>query len=222
MTERRLPTHAEPLGTAAAPLDARLYAPATQRNRYPILDVLERVLPRDGLVLEVASGSGEHAVWFAQRLRPLQWQPSDADPDMRCSIAAHAGDAGCATLLPPLALDVTDPDWPITAADAVVCINLLHIAPWAAAQGLMDGTARLLPAGGVLYLYGPFKGGGRDTAPSNEAFDASLRTQSPDWGLRELKAVGELAASHGLVLREVIEMPANNLSLVFVKHGESA
>lgn len=222
MTERRLPTHGEPLGTAETPLDARLYAPATQRNRYPILEVLERVLPRDGLVLEVASGSGEHAVWFAQRLRPLRWQPSDADPRMRRSIAAHAGDAGCATLLPPLALDATDPVWPITAAEAVVCINLLHIAPWVAAQGLTAGAARLLPPGGVLYLYGPYKRGGQHTSPSNEAFDASLRAQNPAWGLRDLDAVEELAASHGLALSEVIEMPANNLSLVFAKQGDTA
>ena len=215
MTDRRQPTHATPLGAAAQ--DARLHAPATQRNRQPVLTVLERVLPRAGLVLEVASGSGEHAVWFARQLRPLRWQPSDADPLMRRSIAAHAADADCPSLLPPLALDAADPLWPIAAADAVVCINMLHIAPWTAAQGLMAGAARVLPEGGVLFLYGPYRRADVATAPSNEAFDASLRAQNRDWGLRDLEAVQDLAAAQGLALNEVVEMPANNLSLVLVR-----
>lgn len=205
-----------PSGTADRP-DARLFAPASQRNRQAILDVLDRVLPGEGLVLEVASGSGEHATWFAQHLRPLRWQPSDPDPVMRRSIAAHASDANCPTLLPPLDLDVARDPWPVETADAMVCINLLHIAPWQVAEALFAGAARLLPAGGVLYLYGPFKRDGRHTAPSNAAFDESLRAQNPAWGVRDLDAVATLAEREGFGLREVVEMPANNLSLIFVR-----
>ena len=195
--------------------DPRLYAPATQRNRAPILEVLSRVLPGSGLVLEIASGTGEHAVWFAQQLRPLEWQPSDADPEMRRSIAAHAEGAHCPGLKPPLALDVCEAEWPVAAADAIVCINLLHIAPWRVAEGLMAGAARVLAPDGVLYLYGPYRREGRHTAPSNASFDVSLRSQNPDWGIRDLEAVADLAAAHGLRCEEVVEMPANNLSLVF-------
>lgn len=201
-------------GGAAAP-DARLFAPATQRNHQPILEVLSRTLPNDGLVLEVASGSGEHAVWFAQQLRPLTWQPSDPDRLMRRSIAAHRAGADCKTLMPPLDLDVTRTPWPIERADGVVCINMIHIAPWAAAAGLMNGSGAILPAGGVLCLYGPFKRDGRHTAPSNASFDQSLRAENPSWGVRDLEAVSDLGASAGLVLEEVVAMPANNLTLVF-------
>lgn len=203
--------------TVPEPGDARLFAPATQRNRQPILDVLSRVLPGSGRVLEVASGSGEHAVWFARHLRPLIWQPSDPDPACRRSIEAHARDAGLATLEAPLDLDAAGNAWPIESADAIVCINMTHIAPWEATEGLMAGAARVLPPQGVLYLYGPFMRGGHHTAPSNAAFDASLRAQNPDWGLRDVEAVAELAASRGLVLSEVVDMPANNLSLVFTR-----
>lgn len=198
-------------------IDARLFAPATQRNRVPILDVLSRVLPGEGLVLEVASGTGEHAVWFAQHLRPLQWHPSDADPAMRESIAAHARGSGVKSLKSPLDLDVTAPHWPISRADAVVCINLIHIAPWSVAEGLIAGAARVLPSGGVLYLYGPYRRDGRHTAPSNAEFDRNLRSRNPDWGVRDLEEVTALAAQQGFELREVVEMPANNLSVVFAR-----
>lgn len=198
-------------------VDARLFAPATQRNRVAIRDVLSRVLPGEGLILEVASGTGEHAVWFAQHLRPLKWQPSDADPAMRESIAAHARASDVKTLKAPLDLDVTAPHWPISRADAVVCINLIHIAPWAVAEGLIDGAARVLPGGGVLYLYGPYRRAGRHTAPSNAEFDRSLRSRNPDWGVRDLEEVTALAERRGFELREVVEMPANNLSVVFAR-----
>ena len=195
--------------------DVRRHAPATQRNREPILEILSRVLPTRGRVLELASGTGEHAVWFAQYLRPLVWQPSDPDPEMRRSIAAHAADAQLASLLAPLDIDVTQPDWPTAPPDAIVCINLIHISPWSATVGLMTGAGRLLPQGGPLYLYGPFMRDGRHTTDSNAAFDQALRSQDPEWGLRDLADVVALAERHGLLLDEVIDMPANNLSVVF-------
>ena len=200
---------------APEPSAARLFAPATQRNRQPILDVLSRVLPGSGRVLEVASGSGEHALWFAQHLRPLIWQPSDPDPECRRSIAAHAAHAGLKTLEAPLDLDAAAAWWPIERADAVVCINMTHIAPWEATLGLIAGAARILPSQGLLYLYGPHKRGGHHTAPSNAAFDASLRAHNPDWGLRDVEDLTGAAGPHSLVLIEVVEMPSNNLSLVF-------
>jgi len=201
-------------GQEAGP-DVRLYAPATQRNRAPILEVLMRFLPGSGTVLEVASGSGEHAVWFAQHLRPLMWQPSDRDPACRRSIAAHAAAAGCATLRPPLDLDVTADAWPLERAEAIVGINLVHIAPWFVAEGLFAGAARLLPPAGVLFLYGPFLRADAATAPSNLAFDRSLRARNAAWGLRDVADMATLGRTHGLCLAETVEMPANNLSLVF-------
>ena len=195
----------------------RCFAPAAQRNRQPILEVITRVLPAHGLVLEIASGSGEHALHFARGLPALNWQPSDPDPACRRSIDAHAAAGRCANLRPALALDATAADWPVPAADAVVCINMVHIAPWPASAGLCAGAGRILPAGGILYLYGPYKRGGRHTAPSNEAFDLSLRRQNSAWGVRNLEDVAALAAQAGLALSEVVDMPANNLSLVFRK-----
>lgn len=176
-------------------------------------------------MLEIASGTGEHAAWLAPRLRPLAWQPSDADPEMLASIAAHAAEANADNLRRPIPLDVTLPDWPRTASaaskdavpTAIVNINMIHIAPWAAAEGLMAGAGQLLRTGEILYLYGPFRVGGKHTAPSNEAFDRGLRARNPAWGVRDLEAVAALAASHGLALRETIEMPANNLSVIFVR-----
>jgi SAM-dependent methyltransferase len=197
--------------------DGRLHAPATQRNRGPILDVLMRLLPADGTVLEIASGTGEHAAWFAQHLRPLVWQPSDADPEMRASIDAHAKAQGVRTIQPAIELDVRRAPWPIKRADAIVCINLIHIAPWAAAEGLFQGAAGVLPAGAPLLLYGPFKRGGQHTSDSNARFDASLRASDPSWGVRDLDAVDALAARHGLAPQEVVEMPANNLTVAYVK-----
>ena len=161
--------------------DPRLYAPAVARNREPILAVLRRVLPAAGLVLEVASGSGEHAAFFAAALPGVSWQPSDPDPRARASIAAFLDAGAPPNLLPPLALDAAAGGWPIARAMAVVCINMIHVAPWSACEGLIAGAARVLPPGGVLYLYGPYKEEGRHTAPSNEAFDADLRARDPSW-----------------------------------------
>lgn len=195
--------------------DPRLYAPAVARNREPILAVLRRVLPAGGLVLEVASGSGEHAAFFAQGLPQITWQPSDPDPRARASIAAFREAGATHNLLPPLALDAAMPEWPIARAAAVVCINMIHIAPWSACAGLMAGAARVLPSAGVLYLYGPYKEEGRHTAPSNEAFDADLRARDPSWGVRDLGEVMALARRYGLVHQETVTMPANNRSVVF-------
>ena len=190
-------------------------SPSAARNREPILGVLRVALPSQGLVLEVASGTGEHAVHFAAALPGLIWQPTDRDPDALRSIAAHRARAGLPNLLSPLELDALAPVWPVARADAVVSINMIHIAPWAAAEGLMAGAGRVLPPGGVLYLYGPFKEDGRHTAPSNAAFDASLRAHNPDWGVRDMGEVVELARRNGLQFVLRLAMPANNLSVVF-------
>jgi cyclopropane fatty-acyl-phospholipid synthase-like methyltransferase len=199
----------------AASFDNTLTAPAVARNRAPILDVLRNVLPATGTVLEIASGSGEHAVHFAAALPHLVWQPTDPDAQALRSIAAHAAAAGLANLRPPLELDACTPAWPVVHADAVVSINMIHIAPWRAAQGLIEGAERLLPPGAPLYLYGPFRERGRHTAPSNATFDASLQARDPEWGVRDLDEVAALAARHGLTLTDRIAMPANNLSVVF-------
>lgn len=194
--------------------DQRLYAPAVARNRDPILAVLRRVLPESGLVLEVASGSGEHAAFFAAALPHLDWQPSDPDPRARASIDGFRAESGLANLRAPVALDAATVPWPVTAATAVVCINMIHISPWAAAQGLMQGAAQVLPADGLLFLYGPFKEQGRHTAPSNAAFDADLRARDPRWGVRDLDEVVAAAAAQGLRHAETVVMPANNRSLI--------
>jgi hypothetical protein len=200
--------------------DARLFAPAAARNRQPILEVLQRHLPRRGLVLEVASGSGEHAVHFARASSPdLIFQPTDPNPGARASIDAWAAGPGLANIRAAAALDAASEDWPISSAEAVLCINMIHIAPWAAAVGLARGAARVLPAGGVLYLYGSFRRNGRHTAPSNEGFDRDLRRQNPAWGVRDVEAVVVLAASYGFAPPSLEEMPANNLSVVFRRLG---
>ena len=204
--------------SSAASPPARLHAPATLRNRAPIAAVLGRWLPPAGVVLELASGTGEHALHFAEVFPQLVWQPSDPAVEHRRSIEAYRQAAGLANLRPALDIDVTAPAWPLEApVDAMVCCNMIHIAPWAAAQGLVAGAARYLRAGGGLYLYGPFKRDGRHTAPSNAAFDASLRAQDSAWGVRDLEAVAELAAAQGFAAPLVETMPANNLSLWFVK-----
>ena len=195
-------------------LDAQT-SPAVARNRDPILAVLRRVLPAQGTVLEIASGTGEHAVHFAAGLPHLVWQPADLDASALRSIAAYRRAAQLPNLLAPLELNAASLVWPVTSADAVVSINMIHIAPWSAAEGLMAGSARLLTDGGVLYLYGPFKENGRHTAPSNASFDASLRHRDPEWGVRDVAEVSEVARQHGLVLVERVVMPANNLSLIF-------
>jgi SAM-dependent methyltransferase len=195
--------------------DQRLYFPHVARNREPILEILRRVLPRDGLVLEIASGGGEHAAYFASNLPGLRWQPTDANSEMFESIAAHRATAGAANLLAPLHLDVTSEQWPVERADAMVCCNMIHIAPWAATEGLIAGARRTLARGAPLYLYGPYKVEGRHTAPSNQDFDTRLRAQNPLWGVRDLTDVSDLARRHGLTLDETVSMPANNLSVIF-------
>ena len=197
--------------------DARLFAPSAARNREPILAVLKAHLPPRGLVLEVASGSGEHIVHFAQAFPGLDFQPSDADRQARVSIDAWRDEAGLQNVRPAIAVDAAAGSWPISAADAVLCINMIHIAPWDAAAGLMRGAAALLRPVGMLYLYGPFRRDGAHTAPSNEAFDRSLRQQNPEWGVRDLEAVTALAQAHGFAEPIIEAMPANNLSLVFRK-----
>ena len=199
----------------AASFDIALTAPAVARNRDPILAVLREVLAAPGTVLEIASGSGEHAVHFASALPHLVWQPTDPDAQARRSIAAHAAQAQLPNLLPPLELDASAAAWPVTRADAIVSINMIHIAPWRAAEGLMAGAGRLLPPGAPLYLYGPYRRGGQHTAPSNAAFDESLKARDPEWGVRDLDEVAELADRHGLALQRTVAMPANNLSVVF-------
>ena len=201
------------------PSDPRLYYPHVARNREPILEIVRRVLPPRGLVLEVASGSGEHAVYLAAQMPALVWQPTDPDPQALASIAAHRSDAGLPNLLPPLPLDVTSSTWPAERADAVMCYNMIHIAPWSACAGLIAGAARVLPAGGVLYLYGPYKIDGRHTASSNAAFDAELRARNPQWGIRDLGDVTALAERHGFGPAETVAMPANNLSVIFRRGG---
>jgi SAM-dependent methyltransferase len=195
--------------------DHRQQAPAAARNRDPILAVLRGVLPETGTVLEIASGTGEHSLHFAAALPGLVFQPSDPNPEARSSIAAWAAASGLANLRPPLALDAAALPWPVTAADAVLCINMIHISPWAATEGLMRGAAAILPPGGPLYLYGPYRRAGVATAPSNEAFDRDLRGRNPAWGLRDLEAVATLAEKEGFSGPAVTEMPANNLSVVF-------
>jgi SAM-dependent methyltransferase len=194
--------------------DARLFAPAVARNRDPLLAVLRPRLPRAGLVLEVASGSGEHLAALAALTPALAFQPTDPDPDARASADAWARHLAAGNLRPALPLDAALPDtWPVAAADAILCVNMLHIAPWAATLGLLGGAARLLPPGGPLFLYGPFRRGGAHTAPSNGAFDESLRARDPAWGVRDLEAVAE--AAKGFSPPEIIPMPANNLVVVF-------
>ena len=193
----------------------RRSSPAAARNADPILDVLREALPKRGLVLEVASGTGEHSVHFARAMPGLRFQPSDPDPEALASIEAWRAEGGLGNVLPPLRLDAAAETWPVPDADAVLCINMVHISPWAATEGLMRGAARLLPAGGPLILYGPYRRSGVETAPSNEAFDASLKARNPLWGLRDLAAIEDEAAKSGLRLERVVEMPANNLTLVF-------
>jgi SAM-dependent methyltransferase len=195
----------------------KLCAPAAERNREPIAEVLAGALPARGLVLEVASGSGTHAVHLAGRFPGLEFQPSDVDERALASIAAARQEAALPNLRLPVQLDVTTEPWPVTAAAAVLCINMIHIAPWPAALGLLRGAARVLAAGGgdLLYLYGPYCFDGQFTAPSNQAFDASLRARDPGWGVRDVRDLQAAAAPHRLELAEVVAMPANNHSLLF-------
>jgi len=201
----------------AIPEGART-APSTQRNRQPILDVLSPRLGEGARVLEVASGAGVHAVFLAAALPAVRWQPTDRDAEALTSTAAWQASAGLANLAPPLRLDAADPStWPEGPFDAVVCINMIHISPWAATQGLMTGAGKVLTPGGRLFLYGPFLEAGVETAPSNLAFDQSLKARDRTWGLRNLAEVAALARTQGLALAERISMPANNLIVMFEK-----
>ncbi|KTS03546.1 SAM-dependent methyltransferase [Methylobacterium radiotolerans] len=202
------------LGWEADVNDA-LTAPAVARNRNAILAILRAVLPASGTVLEIASGSGEHAVHVAAALPGVDWLPSDPEPAARRSIAAHALRAGLGNIRPPLALDAAAAAWPVARVDGIVCINMIHIAPWAATAGLMAGAGRVLSERGILFLYGPFREADRPFAESNAAFDASLRGRDPAWGVRDLDAVAAEAARHGLDLIRRVAMPANNLSVIF-------
>jgi Protein of unknown function (DUF938) len=198
----------------------RQYAPATERNRQPILDVLLRVLPADGDILEIASGTGEHAVFFSPHFHPRRWIPSDPNPQAIASITAWSQENSLDNLNAPLNINVGESDWfqqQEISVKAIVCINMIHIAPWSACLGLMTGASQLLPNGGILYLYGPYKQGGKHTAPSNLDFDLSLRDRNREWGVRDLDDVVTAASDRGLKLQEVIQMPANNLSVVFHK-----
>jgi SAM-dependent methyltransferase len=192
--------------------DGRRVAPAAERNKEPILAMLVRHLPGAGLVLEIASGTGQHVAHFAAALPSLSWQPSDADQASYPSIRAWTKDL--ANVRPPLALDVRDEPWPVSGVDAVLCINMIHISPWAATAALLRGAASALREGGLLLLYGPYRRFGRHTADSNATFDAQLRARDPAWGVRDLEAVVELARESGFALTETVDMPANNLGVV--------
>lgn len=199
--------------------DARRHAPATERNREPIADILRTVLPERGTVLEIASGTGEHAIHFAGAFPQLDWQPSDPDPTANASIRAWAETASLPNLRPPLTLDASADRWPVERADAILCINMVHISPWEATVGLMTNAAKLLPAEAPLILYGPYLQQGVETAPSNLAFDESLKLRDSRWGLRRLEDVVALAESVGLRNEAVHAMPANNLIVVLRMGG---
>ena len=195
----------------------RLYAPATERNREPILSVLKMILPTQGKVLEIASGTGEHITFFAPHFPALIWQPSDPNLMHLASIKGWMKQLPSINILPPLQINVTNEAWGMDSVDVILCINMIHIAPWEACFGLFQGTQSILSEGGLLYFYGPFKQQGKHSAPSNESFDLWLRAQNPRWGVRDLEAVIDIAQKHNFHLQQVIPMPANNLSVLFCK-----
>jgi SAM-dependent methyltransferase len=197
--------------------DGRLASPSAARNRGPIAEVLSQVLPQSGLVLEVGSGTGEHAVHFARVMPHLTWQPSEQDEACLRSIYAWVAVEAQANVRPPFYLDVTDAQWPLAVADAVICINMIHIAPWSAAQALLRGASRVLPRGGLLCLYGPYSVAGKHTSASNRAFDAQLQAANPEWSVRDLDEVSNEARAVDLELAQTFEMPANNMVVVFRK-----
>ncbi len=190
---------------------------ACERNKEPILTVLKEVFPEQGLVLEIASGTGQHAIHFASNLSNITWQPSDIDPELRGSVEAWQAEYKLENLNPPIHLDVTSETWPIQNADAMMCANMIHIAPWEACIGLLDGAGHILPEGGILCLYGPYKVGGKHTAPSNETFDQSLRARDASWGIRNLDDVALEARRRGLHLIKTVKMPSNNFCVIYRK-----
>jgi hypothetical protein len=196
---------------------ARRSSPSALRNRDPILDILRTVLPPEGEIVEIASGSGEHVIHFAAHLPALTWQPTDPSAEARASIAAWSAAEGLANIRPPLDLDASAARWPIDRADAILAINMVHISPWAATEGLLRGAAARLSIGAPLFLYGPYRRGGEPLVPSNAAFDADLRARDPAWGVRDLEAVAAVAEKAGLGLDRIVEMPANNLSVIFIR-----
>src|SRR5262245_31619179 len=200
--------------------DGRWFTASVERNKGPILALLKRILPRTGLVLEIGSGTGQHVAHFAKALPELTWQPSDPDDAFRESIRSWMGLGNFGNVRTPIDLDVCRFPWPVTHADAVLCINMIHVAPWAATEALLTGVTDVLVRRGVLFLYGPYLRFGRHTAPSNEAFDAQLRANDPAWGLRDLEAVVGLAGRAGFELAEIVEMPANNFSVVLRSEGD--
>ena len=195
--------------------DGKWFIDSAERNKGPILDVVARVLPRRGVVLEIASGTGQHVVHFAKAFSGLTWQPSDPDAELRESIALRVRDEQLPNVNPPIDLDVTRHPWPLQTADALVSINLIHVAPWSATLALFEGAKALLPTQHVLLLYGPYRRYGRQTSESNAQFDSDLRAHNPEWGLRDLEAVSDVARRAGFVPTEIVDMPANNFSLVF-------
>ena len=195
-------------------IDVRRHSPAALRNRDPILSVLKEVFPAAGTILEIASGSGEHACDFAAAFPGVTWCPTDCDGRALASIEAYRCFKGSENLRPPVLLDVSDTDWPVAAADAMLCVNMIHISPWQCCIGLLQGAGKTLTSGGPLVLYGPFSRGGVHTAPSNAAFDASLKRQNPEWGVRDLDDVAAVAQESGLALDRVIDMPSNNFCVI--------
>jgi len=193
----------------------RLFYPATERNRDVILEVLNRILPKTGHILEVASGSGEHVIHFAKNHPEITWQPSDLAEDSRLSIQAWIDHSGLKNIAPPLALDTTAANWPNTPLDALICINMVHISPWEATLGLMEKAGQLLKENGFLYLYGPYQRDGQHTAPSNASFEGWLKEKDNRFGVRHMEEVEQVAVDNGLKLSQIIDMPANNFSLVF-------
>ena len=215
------PTALEERGVAA---DQRMFSPSAARNAAPILVILQRVLPARGVVLEIGCGTGEHAAHFATAMPQLTWFPSDPNPDARASTAAWTSFSRLSNVRAPLDIDVCASEWGIeqdAPFDAIVSLNMIHIAPWAASLGLFAGAGRVLRTGALLILYGPFTRDGLHNAPSNAAFDASLKARDPSWGVRDIADLERLGELSGLILRETIDLPANNRLLVFAKLGNA-
>jgi hypothetical protein len=204
----------EPVDTFA---DGRLVSPSAERNKGPIAEILMRVLPARGDVLEVSSGTGQHVLHFARAMPNIRWQPTDRDADCLTSIGSWLAQTPTPNVNAPLYLDVHDDVWPVRDVAAVVCLNMIHIAPASATEALLRGAGDIIARGGILFLYGPFRRHGRHTSASNEAFDAMLKAENPDWGVRNVEDVANLAASMGLELEQTDDMPANNLAVIFRK-----